>query len=107
MCGISFGFSCPTVVCIDDDTDDDDDELTLTNAFGNDWAGVTAATDDDEDADDDGGFVVAFTVVVVVVGMAAFVIDVDDVDGYWKTFGCEAAFDVDFGVSPIECCCDA
>lgn len=103
MCG------CPTVVCIDDDADDDDVELTLTDVFGNAWTGVTAAAADDEDADD--GFVIAFIVVVVVVGVAAFVIDVDDVDGtaggYWKTFGCDAAFDADFGVSFIECCCDA
>lgn len=37
------------------------------------------AAADDEDADD--GFVVAFIVVVAVVGVAAFAIDVDDVDG--------------------------
>lgn len=75
MWDTSFGFSFPTV--------GNDEELTLTDVFGSDWTDVIATE-----------LLVAFVVV-------AFVIDVDDVDGadvivggYWKTFGCEAAFGV-------------
>lgn len=73
--------------------DGNDDELSVTDVFDNDWIDVIAME-----------LLVAFVVVVFVV------IDVDDVDGadvnvggYWKTFGCEAAFGVVIGfVSFIE-----
>lgn len=76
MWDTNFGFSFPAAA-------GNDEELTLTDVFGNDWTDVIATE-----------WLVAFVVV-------EFVIDVDDVDGadvmvggYWKTFGCEAAFGV-------------